>query len=73
MKKKDEINVKGISHKIQTYQVVDKNTNLMKNNIFLDEEYDGFTLKVDLNLSNKEKVVDTLEKALKKLIKKAKF
>ena len=67
--KKDEINVKGISHKIQTYQVVDKNTNLMKNNIFLDEEYDGFTLKVDLNLSNKEKVVDTLEKALKKLIK----
>ena len=68
--KKDEINVKGISHKIQTYQVVDKNTNLMKNNIFLDEEYDGFTLKVDLNLSNKDKVVDTLEKALKKIIKK---
>ena len=42
----------------------------MKNNIFLDEEYDGFTLKVDLNLSNKDKVVDTLEKALKKIIKK---
>ena len=68
--KKDEINVKGISHKIQTYQVVDKNINLMKNNMILDEEYDGFTLKVDLNRSDKNKVVDTLEKALKKIKKK---
>ena len=42
----------------------------MKNNMILDEEYEGFTLKVDLNRSDKNKVVDTLEKALKKIKKK---
>ncbi len=65
--KKEEIKVKGIAHKIQTYQVIGTNKNSPIKNIMFSEEYDGFNLKVDLNFSKKHQVVASLEKVLKKL------
>ena len=65
--KRDEIKVKGITHSVQTYQVVDTQENLSKKNNLLAEEYDGFSLSVDLNRSNKEQVVASLHKALDEL------
>ena len=65
--KRDEIQVKGITHSIQTYQVVDTQENLSKKNNLLAEEYDGFSLSVDLNRSDKEQVVASLHKALEEL------
>ena len=67
--KKDEINVKGIAHKIQTYQVIVSNKSLVRKNMFLSENYDGFNLELDLNISKKNQVVASLEKVLKKLKK----
>ena len=67
--KKDEINVKGIAHKIQTYQVIVSNKRLVRKNMFLSENYDGFYLEFDLNISKKNQVVASLEKVLKKLKK----
>ena len=65
--KRDEIKVKGITHSVRTYQVVDTQENLSKKNNLLAEEYDGFSLSVDLNRSNKEQVVASLNKALEEL------
>jgi len=65
--KRDEIKVKGITHSVQTYQVVDTQENLSKKNNLLAEEYDGFSLSVDLNRSDKEQVVASLHKALEEL------
>jgi len=67
--KKDEINVKGIAQKIQTYQVIVSNKSLVRKNMFLSENYDGFNLELDLNISKKNQVVASLEKVLKKLKK----
>ena len=67
--KKDEINVKGIAHKIQTYQVIASNKSMVRKNMFLSENYDGFNLELDLNISKKNQVVASLEKVLKKLKK----
>ena len=67
--KKDEINVKGIAHKIQTYQVIVSNKSLVRKNMFISENYDGFNLEFDLNISKKNQVVASLEKVLKKLKK----
>ncbi|MDC0548372.1 PAS domain S-box protein [Alphaproteobacteria bacterium] len=69
---KDEINVKGIAHKIQTYQVdtpYDKIDHKIK---LLNEEFDGFNLNIDLNVSKKSKVINSLEKILEKLKKENK-
>ena len=66
-KKKEEINVKGITHKIQTYQVIGTSKSLPIKNIILNEEYDGFNLEVNLNISDKHQVVASLEKVLKQL------
>ena len=69
---KDEINVKGIPHKIQTYQVdtpYDKIDHKIK---LLNEEFDGFNLNIDLNVSKKSKVINSLEKILDKLKKENK-
>ena len=67
--KKDKINVKGIAHKIQTYQVIVSNKSLVRKNMFISENYDGFNLEFDLNISKKNQVVASLEKVLKKLKK----
>ena len=60
--KKDQINVKFIAHKIQTYQVILSNKSLVRKNMFLSENYDGFNLEFDLNISKKNQVVASLEK-----------
>ena len=67
--KKEEINVKGIAHKIQTYQVIETEKN--KKNSFC-EEYDGFSLAVDLSRSEKKKVVSSLKRVLMDIEKKIK-
>ena len=67
--KKDEIKVKGIAHKIQTYQVVTPYSELNQKQKLLNEEFDGFNLNINLNISKKSKVINSLEKILEKLKK----
>lgn len=62
--KKEEIKVKGIAHKVQTYQVIDTQEDLVKSKKLLKEEFDGFNLSIDLKRTKKEQVVATLKKAL---------
>ena len=69
MRKKDEIKVKGIAHKIQTYQVVGSYKNIAQKRKILNEEFDGFNLNIDLNISKKNKVITSLENTLKQLKK----
>ena len=65
--KKEEIKVKGIAHKVQTYQVVNTKEELVKSKNFLNEEFEGFNLSIDLKRLKKEKVVATLKKRCTKL------
>jgi PAS domain S-box-containing protein len=53
--KKEEINVKGIAHKIQTYQVIETEKDAKNKKNSFREEYDGFSLAVDLSRSEKRK------------------
>ena len=69
---KDEINVKGIAHKIQTYQVDTLYDKIDHKRKLLNEEFDGFNLNIDLNVSKKSKVINSLEKILEKLKKENK-
>ena len=69
---KDEINVKGIAHKIQTYQVDTPYDKIDHKRKLLNEEFDGFNLNIDLNVSKKSKVINSLEKILEKLKKENK-
>ena len=50
--KKDEIKVKGIAHKIQTYQVVGSYKNIAQKRKILNEKFDGFNLNIDFSDSN---------------------
>jgi class 3 adenylate cyclase len=54
--KKDEITVKGISHKVQTYEVISD-----KHKSTIIEEKKGFNLIIDLNEIDKDKVIEYLE------------
>ena len=67
--KKEEIKVKGIAHKIQTYQVVAPYSKLAQKRKLFSEEFDGFNLNINLEISKKSKVINSLEKILKKLKK----
>lgn len=67
--KKDEIKAKGIAHKIQTYQVLAPYSTLPQKRKLLSEKFDGFNLNIDLNISKKGKVINSLEKILEKLKK----
>ena len=67
--KKNEIKVKGIAHKIQTYQVVGSYKNIAQKRKILNEKFDGFNLNIDLNISKKNKVITSLENTLKQLKK----
>jgi len=67
--KKEEINVKGIAHKIQTYQVIENKKALAKKHKFFKEQFEGFTLKVDLNSTKKERIILSLKKAMETLKK----
>ena len=51
------------------YLVRAKSLRKTRDKMFLDEEYDGFSLKVDFNISKKEEVVASLEKVLENLQK----
>ena len=62
--KKEEIKVKGIAHKVQTYRVIDTQEDLVKSKKILKDEFDGFNLSIDLKRPKKEQVVVTLKKAL---------
>ncbi len=68
-KKKDEIKVKGIAHKIQTYQVVAPYSQVAQKRKLLNKKFDGFNLNIDLNISKKSKVIGSLESVLEKLKK----
>ena len=67
--KKEEINVKGIAHKIQTYQVIENKKALAKKNKFFNEQFEGFALKVDLNSPKKERMILSLKKVMETLKK----
>ena len=67
--KKDEIKVKGIAHKIQTYRVLTAYSKYAQKRKLLSEEFDGFNLDIDLDISKKSKVINSLEKILEKLKK----
>jgi class 3 adenylate cyclase/HAMP domain-containing protein len=57
--RKEELNLKGISHKIQTYEVSINND---KNTII--EEKDGFNLHLDLNEIDKQSIITILENTI---------
>ena len=65
--KKEEINVKGLVHKVQTYQVICSNKDNEKKQKVIKEDYDGFSLAVDLNNLKKEQVIFSLKKAIEKI------
>ncbi len=67
--KKEEINVKGIAHKIQTYQVIENKKALAKKHKFFNEQFEGFALKVDLNSPKKERMILSLKKVMETLKK----
>ncbi len=65
--KKNELKMKGIAYPVQTYQVIDYQETLTKEKKELKEEFDGFSLSVDVNRADKEQVIKTLRKTIKKL------
>lgn len=70
---KGNIRVKGFSHLIKVYQVVDFRRDLGKNQSFFEHSSDGFSMHLDLEkISNadKEQVVKSLELAAEKLKEK---
>ncbi len=71
--KKEEINVKGISHKIQTYELKHTMKDSTKENNLFIEEFEGFSIKVDFNKSKKQEVLDSLKKTLKNIESSMKF
>lgn len=67
---KGEISVKGFSHPIKVYQVVDYRKDLGANQSFFEENTQGFSMHVDLNkIRNyeKDKIVDSLEDLLERI------
>ncbi|RXJ81514.1 adenylate/guanylate cyclase domain-containing protein [Arcobacter sp. F2176] len=57
--KKEELNVKGISHPIQTYEVLSNSSNST-----IIEEQIGFNLILDLNEIDKSNVISTLKNTI---------
>ncbi len=69
--KKEEINIKGLVYKVQTYEVIDSYKNNKNKQKIIKEEYSGFSLAVDLNNLKKEKVISSLKRALEKIEKES--
>ena len=67
--KKGEIKVKGMVHKVQTYQVNKNEDDPLHAKKLLKEEYEGFSLSVDLNYTKKEQIIASLKKALEQIEK----
>ena len=57
---REEINVKGLAHKVRTYQVIDKKEKNEKGVTKLKDNYDGFSLSIDLDVSRKAEVIASL-------------
>lgn len=65
--KKDEISVKGIAHKIQTYEVIRPLEAGQHHPQYIFEDFEGFSLSIDLNRSEKKRTLEALKKALGEL------
>ena len=62
--------MKGISHPVNTFQVVDFRSNLGASPSFIECDSDGFSLYLDayrIEKSNQNQVAEALEKAAKKV------
>ena len=66
---REEINVKGLAHKVRTYQVIDKKEKNEKGVTKLKDNYEGFSLSIDLDVSRKAEVIASLKNALAKIQK----
>ena len=66
---REEINVKGLAHKVRTYQVIDKKEKNEKGVTKLKDNYEGFSLSIDLAVSRKAEVIASLKNALAKIQK----
>ena len=66
---REEINVKGLAHKVRTYQVIDKKEKNEKGVTKLKDNYEGFSLSIDLDVSRKAEVIASLKNALTKIQK----
>ena len=66
---REEINVKGLAHKVRTYQVIDKKEKNEKGVTKLKDNYEGFSLSIDLDVSRKAEVIASLKNALVKIQK----
>ena len=64
---REEINVKGLAHKVRTYQVIDKKEKNEKGVTKLKDNYEGFSLSIDLDVSRKMEVIASLKNALAKI------
>ena len=66
-----QIEVKGIGHPVETYQVLDTYKNLGKKRTLIREEFPKFNLKIDLeemSLDERGKAASALNKALAQLL-----
>ncbi len=66
---REEINVKGLAHTVRTYQVIDKKEKNEKEVTKLKDNYEGFSLSIDLGVSRKAEVIASLKNALAKIQK----
>jgi len=66
---REEINVKGLAHKVRTYQVINKKEKNEKGVTKLKDNYEGFSLSIDLDVSRKAEVVASLENEIAKIQK----
>ena len=66
---REEIKVKGLAHKVRTYQVIDKKEKNEKGVTKFKDNYEGFSLSIDLDVSRKAEVIASLKNALAKIKK----
>jgi adenylate cyclase len=67
---KGEINVKGFAQPVKVYQVADFRKDLGKNQSYFEDRAEGFSMYLDLDKVrnyDKEKVIESLEKAAERL------
>ena len=66
----DTVELKGISHPVETYRVVDLHTNLQRGREVIQEDFPYFNLEIDLDklsANDHSRAVTTLRSALDKL------
>ncbi len=70
---KGDISVKGFSHPVRVYQVMDFRKNLGRDQNYYEENHEGFSMHLDLEKVrnyDKEKVIESLESAANRLREK---